>query len=109
MRDYANAARVFHEVQRIAPENNYVYYNFASLYTRTKDYARAQEAIDKYLTFDLADDFEALGWYKKGNIHYAQKQYKEAEVAYQQAVKLDGGLKRAKAGLDRVKKINAGG
>ena len=109
VRDYANSERVFHEVQQIAPENNYVYYNLASLYTRTKDYARAQEAIDKYLSFDLADDFEALGYYKKGNIHYAQKQYKEAEVAYQRAVKLDGGLKRAKAGLDRVKKINAGG
>ena len=109
VRDYANSERVFHEVQQIAPENNYVYYNLASLYTRTKDYARAQEAIDKYLTFDLANDFAAQGWYKKGNIHYAQKQYEEAEAAYQQALKLDGGMKRAKAGLDRVKKINAGG
>ena len=109
VRDYANSERVFHEVQQIAPDNNYVYYNLASLYTRTRDYPRAQEAIDKYLTFDLADDFEALGWYKKGNIHYAQKQYKEAEAAYQQAVKLDSSLKRAKTGLDRVKKINAGG
>lgn len=109
VRDYKNSERVFHEVQQIAPENNYVYYNLASLYTRTRDYPRAQEAIDKYLTFDLTDDFAALGWYKKGNIHYAQKQYKDAEVAYQQALKLDGGMKRAKAGLDRVKKVNAGG
>ena len=59
--------------------------------------------------YKVPEDFAALGWYKKGNIHYAQKQYKEAEVAYQQAVKLDGGLKRAKTALDRVKKINAGG
>jgi tetratricopeptide (TPR) repeat protein len=109
VRDYANSERVFHEVQQIAPENNYVYYNLASLYTSTKDYPRAQEAIDKYLTFDLTNDFAALGWYKKGNIHYAQQQYKDAEVAYEQALKLDGGMKRAKAGLDRVKKINAEG
>jgi tetratricopeptide (TPR) repeat protein len=109
VRDYANSERVFHEVQRIAPENHYVYYNLASLYTRMRDYGKAQQAIDRYLGFDLSDDFEALAWYKKGNIHYAQKQYKEAEAAYQQAVNLDSGLKRAKLGLDRVKKINAGG
>jgi len=109
VRDYANSERVFHEVQQIAPDNNYVYYNLAALYMRTKDYAHAQEAIDKYLTFDLADDFRALAWYKKGNIHYAQKQYTDAEAAYKQALKLDGGLKGAKAGLERVKKLNAAG
>jgi tetratricopeptide (TPR) repeat protein len=109
VRDYANSERVFKEVQRIAPENHYVYYNLASLYTRTRDYARAQEAIDRYIAADLSDDFAALAWYKKGNIHYAQKQYKEAEAAYTRAVKLDGGLKRAKTALDRVEKINAGG
>ncbi len=109
VRDYANSERVFHEVRAIAPDNNYVYYNLATLYVRMRDYARAQEAIDRYLSFDLAADFQALAWYKKGNIHYAQKQYREAEQAYERALKLDGGLKRAKSALDRVKKINAGG
>jgi tetratricopeptide (TPR) repeat protein len=109
VRDYANSERVFREVEAIAPENVYVHYNFATLYTRMHDYARAQEAIDRYLSFELTPDFKAAAWYKKGNIHFAQKQYREAQTAYEQALKLDSGMKRAKAGLERVKKINAGG
>jgi tetratricopeptide (TPR) repeat protein len=84
-KQYKEAEKSFQRVLLLSPKNERSHFYLARLYMRTQDYPKAESHIDTYLTFDLSDYHKAYGQYFKGHIHYRQKQYQKAKLAYDKA------------------------
>jgi tetratricopeptide (TPR) repeat protein len=80
------AARALAAATRLAPANQYAWYELGVAYAQLKQYA---EAIRAFQQASALDSSYAAPHNGLGNVYYELKQYAEAIRAYQQAIALD--------------------
>ena len=108
-RKYADAERIFKEVQATDPKNQRSHYYLGRLYVRWGKLDAALASLTTYLAFtDLSDAHRGYALYYKGQVHYRKKQVDQAEAAWKQAWKV-GKIKRAKTRLEKLEERRAAG
>ncbi|MCB9793922.1 MAG: tetratricopeptide repeat protein [Alphaproteobacteria bacterium] len=108
-RKYEQSLRVLGEIEAEAPENQRVWYYYATVYLRQNELDRAEAAVDRYLEFeDLDGYFRAQGLHRKGDIAYRRKDFAQAEALYKEALKT-GDYKPAKQKLERMRQLKREG
>ena len=108
-RKYAEAERIFKEVQATDPKNQRSHYYLGRLYVRWGKLDAALASLTTYLAFtDLSDAHRGYALYYKGQVHYRKKQLDQAEAAWKQAWKV-GKIKRAKTRLEKLEERRAAG
>ena len=108
-KQYKQAEKSFQRVLLLSPKNQRTHFYLARLYMRMTQYSKAESHIDTYLSFDLSDYHKGYGQYFKGHIHYRQKQYRKAKIAYDNAWntnKVKGAKERSQAAAKKIAKNN---
>jgi tetratricopeptide (TPR) repeat protein len=107
-RRFKQSEAICMEILEDAPDNERVHYYLGLIYSRTKRMDQAIAEMERYLGYDLIDEYRATTQYRLGGFHYRKKEYAKAEDYYQQAVKTDK-HKGAKKRLERMKRLKKEG
>lgn len=102
-RMYEDSERIFKHVLAVDPQNQRAHYYIARLYLRWGKLKMAEGHLDSYLAFtDIDAKQRADALYYLGTLRMRQKNPKEAEKLWKEAVKV-GKHKRAKKRLEKLK------
>lgn len=107
-RRFRDSKKILDQVIEDAPDNQRVHYYLATVNQKLKDYSKAEEHIDIYLSFDLLPYYEAQAYHRKGELYFRRQEYARAEGFYKKAVKIDG-YKPAKKRLEKLKEMRKAG
>jgi tetratricopeptide (TPR) repeat protein len=108
MRRFEQSEAICLEILEDAPDNERVHYYLGLIYSRTKRMDQAIAELERYLGYDLIDEYRATTLYRLGGFHYRKKHYQQAEEYYKQAVKVNK-HKGAKRRLERMKRLQKEG
>lgn len=101
-RKFAEAERIFKEVQAIDPKNQRSHYYLARLYMRQGKHDKALASLNQYLAFDnLGTAHRSYALYYKGRIYYRKKDYAQARTWWEASFKVDKN-KRSKRWLEKL-------
>lgn len=103
MRKYDDSLRILKEILADDPQNQRSHYYLSTVWLRKGDLMQAHAEIDRYLSFPLDKEVRAQALHRKGDIFLKQKDYKNAEKYFNEAVKLNG-YKPSEARLEKLKK-----
>jgi tetratricopeptide (TPR) repeat protein len=101
-RKFAEAERIFKEVQAIDPKNQRSHYYLARLYMRQAKHDKALAAMDQYLAFEnLGEAHRSYALYYKGQVYFRKKDYAQARTWWEASYKVDKN-KRAKKRIEKL-------
>jgi tetratricopeptide (TPR) repeat protein len=107
-RRFDKSEDICNQILEDAPDNERVHYYLGLVYSRTKRMDQAIAEMEKYLSFDLIDEYRATTHYRLGGFHYRKGRYQLAEDHYKEAVKVNK-HKGAKKRLERMKRLQKQG
>ena len=102
-RHYSDSEKYFKMAVQVAPKNRRVYYFMTRMYLRKKRLDDAENAVNRFLEFDLSKRDRALGLMQKSLVFYRRKDWNQAEALAKEAWTV-GKLKRAKRRLSSINK-----
>ena len=108
MRRFKQSEAICNEILEDDPGNERVHYYLGLVYSRTKRMDQAIAELERYLTYELIDEYRATTLYRLAGFHYRKGRYTEAEDLYTQAVKVNK-HKGAKKRLERMKRLKKEG
>lgn len=108
MRKFEASERMCERILEIDAENERSHYYLSLIYARTKRLDQAITALDKYLSFELIDEYRAASLYRMGRFLYRKKDYVQAESYFKRAHK-EFKHKGAKRRLERMKRLKKEG
>lgn len=108
MRRFTQSENICQQILEDDPENERVHYYLGLVYSRTKRMDQAIAELERYLTYELIDEYRATTLYRLAGFHYRKGRYTEAEDLYTQAVKVNK-HKGAKKRLERMKRLKKEG
>jgi len=102
-RMYEDSERIFQHVMKVDPKNQRAHYYIARLYLRWGKLKKADSHLATYLAFtDIDNNQRADALYYLGNLRMRQKNQKDAEKAWKEAVKV-AKHERSKRRLEKLK------
>jgi len=108
MRRFKQSEGICAQILEDDPENERVQYYLGLVYSRTKRMDEAIAQMEKYLGYELIDEYRATTLYRLGGFHYRKGRYVQAEDFYIKAVKVNK-HKGAKKRLERMKRLKKEG
>ena len=100
-RKYVESEKYFKMVVKTSAKNQRVYYFMTRMYLRQKRLTDAEEAVNRFLEFDVKKRDRALALMQKSLIYYRRKDWNTAEALAKEAWTV-GKLKRAKRRLASI-------
>jgi tetratricopeptide (TPR) repeat protein len=108
MRRFTQSEDICNQILEDSPDNERVHYYLGLIYSRTKRMDQAIAELERYLSYELIDEYRATTHYRLGGFHYRKKNYQLAEDHYKEAVKINK-HKGAKKRLERMKRLQKEG
>lgn len=106
---FDSALRVYDAILTAAPDNRRVHYYRALALMRAGRIDDAKAALGRYLATEYLESWQrSAALYRLGQIAYRQKRYDDAEVHWQQAIRIDGN-KPAKQRLEHLRELSRKG
>ncbi|MFH1468511.1 MAG: tetratricopeptide repeat protein [Pseudomonadota bacterium] len=106
MRRVQEAEQTLNQVLVDAPDNERVHYYLSLVYGRTKRLDQAITELEKYLGYQLIDEYRATSLYRLGGLYYRKHEYAKAMDNYEKAyaVNKHRGAKRRIESMKKAKK-----